>query len=73
MDGWTYIAGLNVAMSGTVIVAVKMIVNSAVKRFEKQADLEREDRIRTVADLWGAFNDHGHKGLDSNGSMVTRR
>lgn len=61
MDGWVYVAGVNAAMSTVVIVAVKMIVGSAMRRFEKQAD-----------DLWSAVNEHGHKGLDGNDAKVTR-
>ena len=61
MDGWTYVAGANTIMSGVIIVAVKMIISSAVKRFEKQTDA-----------LWHALNEHGHKGLDGNNAKVTR-
>lgn len=72
MNGWAYAAGLNALTSGVVIVAVKVMINSAVKRFERQVDLEREDRIRVDADIWSAFNEHGHKGFDGNDSRVTR-
>ena len=61
MDGWVYVAGANAAMNAVIIVAVKMIVGSAVKRFEKQTDT-----------LWDAINKHGHKGLDGNDAKVTR-
>jgi len=61
MDGWTYIAGANAVTSAVIIVAVKMIVGSAVRRFEKQTD-----------SLWKAVNEHGHKGLDGNNAKVTR-
>ncbi len=72
MDGWAYVAGLNALTSGVVIVAVKVMINSTVKRFEKQADLEREDRIRVDADIWSAFNEHGHKGFSGNNARVTK-
>lgn len=61
MDGWLYVAGANAAMNMFVIAAVKVIVGSAVKRFEKQTDA-----------LWSAVNEHGHKGLDGNNAKVTR-
>lgn len=61
MDGWVYVAGVNAAMNLVVIAAVKMIVGSAVKRFEEQTD-----------DLWCAVNKHGHKGLNGNNAKVTR-
>ena len=52
-----YVAGMNVL----VVAAVKMIVSSAVKRFDKRTD-----------DLWSALHTHGHKGLDGNDAKVTR-
>lgn len=61
MDGWAYVAGANAVTSAVVIVAVKMIVGSAVKSFEKQTD-----------SLWNAINEHGHKGLNGNNAKVTR-
>lgn len=72
MDGWVYVAGLNVMVGGGVIAAVKIIVSSAVKGFEKRVDTERDDRIRIDNELWRAVNDHGHKGLDGNDAKVTR-
>jgi hypothetical protein len=41
--------------------AIKMMLNSALKEFKAQ-----------VKELWTAINKHGHKGLDMNGSRVTR-
>lgn len=61
MDGWIYVAGANAAMNVVVITAVKIIIGSAVKRFEKQTD-----------ELWSAVNTHGHKGLNGNDAKVTR-
>lgn len=52
-----YMAGMNII----VIAAVKLIVSSAVKRFDKRTD-----------ELWAAINTHGHKGLDGNNAKVTR-
>ena len=60
MDGGymaAYVAGMNII----VIAAVKMIVSSAVKRFDKRTD-----------DLWNAIHTHGHKGLNGDDAKVTR-
>jgi len=60
MDGAymaAYVAGMNVVE----IAAVKMMISSAVKRFDKRTD-----------ELWSAINTHGHKGLDGNNAKVTR-
>ena len=72
MDGWAYVAGANALTSAVVIGAVKWMISSAVKRFERQVDIEREDRIRIDNELWSAVNDHGHKGLNGNDAKVTR-
>ncbi len=39
-------------------------VANCTRRFD---GVEAEDK-----EIWSAFNAHGHKGLDKNGSMVTR-
>ena len=68
MDGWMYIAGANAIMNGVVILAVKSMISSTIKRVET----ERDDRIRIDNELWSAVNAHGHKGLDGNDAKVTR-
>ena len=60
MDG-VYMAAYVTGMNVIVIAAVKMIISSAVKRFDKRTD-----------ELWSAVNAHGHKGLDGNDAKVTR-
>jgi len=60
MDG-AYMAAYVTGMNIIVIAAVKIIVGSAVKRFDKRTD-----------ELWSAINTHGHKGLNGNDAKVTR-
>ena len=68
MDGWAYVAGINVVTSGVIVAAMKIIFGSTIKRIET----ERDDRIRIDNELWHAVNEHGHKGLDGNDAKVTR-
>ena len=55
-----------------VIFAVKKVVTTAINGLEKRFDMERTDRLAVDERIWEAINVHGHKGLDKNGSRVTR-
>jgi len=66
------VAAINGVSLVVVIYAVKSIINGTVEGLSTQIEREREDRMKVNNDLWRAFNSHGHKGLDSNGSKVTR-
>ena len=75
MDGITIIiasGAISGGFSTVVIYAVKKIIESNIKRIERQITLEREDRIKGDGDMWTAFDKHGHKGLDGNDARVTR-
>jgi len=75
MDGPTALymsLGVNTLTLGVVLFAVKKIVNSSIKGLEKRLDNEKDDRVKIDNELWTAVNKHGHKGLDENGSRVTR-
>jgi len=65
-------AGANGVALGIVVFAVKKIVNTAMNGIGKRLDDERDDRIKIDNELWKAVNSHGHKGLDEDGSRVTR-
>jgi len=75
MDGTAIIViatGTNTVALGVVLFAVKKIVNNSIKGLEKRLDNEKDDRVKIDNELWTAVNKHGHKGLDKNGSRVTR-
>jgi len=75
MDGPTTLiiaTSANGLALGVVIFAVKKIVNTSIKGLEKRLDTEKDDRVKIDNELWTAVNKHGHKGLDKNGSRVTR-
>jgi hypothetical protein len=75
MNGITTLIFAAVANSialGVVVFAVKKIVNTAINGLGRRLDTEREDRIKEDDEIWGAINKHGHKGLDVDGSKVTR-
>ena len=75
MDGPTALymsLGVNTLTLGVVLFAVKKIVNTSIKGLEKRLDNEKDDRVKIDNELWTAVNKHGHKGLDENGSRVTR-
>lgn len=69
--GWV----VNTILLAVAVFAVKSMlggVNTGIKELKEHintcvAKLEAEDR-----DIWKAVNTHGHKGLDQNGSKVTR-
>jgi len=74
MDGITIIVAsgaLSGGFSTVVIYAVKKIIESNIKRIEKQINIEREDRIKKDDQLQKDIRIHGHKGLDGNDARVT--
>lgn len=75
MDGPTAFLtslGVNTLTLGIVLFAVKKIVNTSIKGLETRLDNEKDDRVKIDNELWSAVNSHGHKGLDKEGSRVTR-
>jgi len=66
------VIGVNGLSLGVVCYAVKKIINSNIENLIKKVERERESRITVDNELWEAINSHGHKGLDLNGSRVTR-
>jgi len=58
----------NAVLLAIAISAVRLWLNGLEKRLrENICELKDEDK-----ELWNAINAHGHKGLDVNGSRVTR-
>jgi len=58
----------NAILLAIAISAVRLWLNGLEKRLKENiGELKDEDK-----DLWAALNNHGHKGLDQNGSRLTR-
>ena len=74
MDGVTIIIASGAISGGfttVMIYAVKKIIESNIKRIEKQLTIERDDRIKSDDQLQKDIRRHGHKGLDGNDARVT--
>ena len=75
MNTWYVSPIVNAILLAVALWAVRSMLNGikdTVRDFkvtftECVLELKNEDR-----DLWSAVNTHGHKGLDANGSKVTR-
>lgn len=78
---WILFVGLGVqaAILGLAIWAIKTMLQRVLEQMREHCKtvsgniginicaLQKEDN-----EIWGALNKHGHKGLDRNGSLVTR-
>lgn len=75
-------AGAILQGAGVVVAVVgvtRIMLGNAVKNIKEHCKDQRDECSRrmeciekTQNDEWSALHSHGHKGLDGNGSKVTR-
>jgi len=58
----------NAVLMGLAITFMRLWLGG----FEKRVSISIEELKSANKELWEAVNKHGHKGLDSNNSRVTR-
>lgn len=59
---------VNTILLAVAIYTVKLMLSNFTKSVKESID----DLKKENGELWSALNTHGHKGLDENGSRVTR-